>query len=136
RGPTGAKARNHRDFLIAALRAANIREEKLQAVPDSNKVSPLVVGALRVLHYEYWNASSPAGWPEAAGEWLNPTGLAGRLEIIPRIVQASTGLSVDELMARALGQAASGQTRSIVAAASNKIEAMSLVLASPEFNRR
>src|SRR5262249_31018307 len=45
RGPTGAKARTGRDFLIAGLRAANISQEKLAEIPEGKKVSPLVVGA-------------------------------------------------------------------------------------------
>lgn len=136
RSPTGAKARNDRDFLIAALRAANISQQDLLDVPDGKKVSPLTVGALRVLHHGYWNAPSPAGWPEDADEWLNSTGLAARFEIIPRILQAAPNLTVDELLTNALGHTASDQTRSVIASASNKLEAMSLIFASPEFNRR
>ncbi|MCB1380606.1 MAG: DUF1800 domain-containing protein [Alphaproteobacteria bacterium] len=133
---TGAKARTDRDFLIAALRAIALPKVRLDTSGDPPKGVGLTVGALRLLQQPYWNALSPAGWPEEAGEWLSPAGLAGRLQIIPRLVRTSTLRTPDELIDRALGSVVSERTSRIVQAASNRDEAMALVLASPEFNRR
>jgi uncharacterized protein (DUF1800 family) len=134
--PPGNKARNGRDFLIAALRAAEIPAERLSIIPDGHKQPPLTSAALGPLHQPYWMAASPAGWPEAAAEWLSPIGLAGRLAVIPRVVREIANVAPPTLLERALGAAAGERTRRVVAAASNRVEALSLVFASPEFNRR
>jgi len=136
RARTGAKARNDRDFLIAALRAAAVPEDKLGANPNKPKAAPFTVNALAGLRQDYWDATSPAGWPETAGEWLSPQGLAGRLQLIPRILRLSPVETPDALRDRALGSAVAERTARIITAASNRGEAMALVLASPEFNRR
>lgn len=136
RSHLGAKARNDRDFLIALLRAAEVPAERLAPDEKRRNRAPLTTGALAVLRQEYWDAPSPAGWPEAAEEWLSPEGLAGRLQLIPRIVREAAVKTPEELMERALGSIVSERTRRIVGAASNREEAMALVLASPEFNRR
>ena len=132
----GAKARNDRDFLIAALRAAAVPADRLGANPKKPKAAPFTVNALAGLRQDYWDAASPAGWPETAGEWLSPQGLAGRLQIIPRILRLSPVETPDALRDRALGSAVTERTARIITAASNRGEAMALVLASPEFNRR
>jgi uncharacterized protein (DUF1800 family) len=134
--PPLAKARNDRDFLIAALRAARVPADVLTAIPDGRKFSPLTTGALIAMQQTCWSAPSPAGFPEAAEEWLSPIGLAGRLAVIPRIVrQIGAGTPMD-LLERALGSVASPPTRRVIAEASNRAEALGLVLASSEFNRR
>jgi uncharacterized protein (DUF1800 family) len=135
RGPL-AKARNDRDFLIAALRAAQVPPAQLQNVPEGRKFSPLTTGALSVMRQAYWSAASPAGWPEDQAEWLSPIGLAGRLAVIPRIVRLIRSASPGDLLDRALGAVASERTRNVIALASNRNEALGLVFASPEFNRR
>lgn len=136
RARTGAKARNDRDFLIAALRAADVPGDKLGANPRRPKSAPFTVSALATLRQVYWEATSPAGWPESADEWLSPQGLAGRLQVIPRIVRESAVESPEGLRDRALGSIVTERTARIIKAASNREEAMALVFASPEFNRR
>jgi uncharacterized protein (DUF1800 family) len=136
RARTGAKARNDRDFLIAALRAADVPEDKLGANPRRPKSAPFTVSALATLRQVYWEATSPAGWSERADEWLSPQGLAGRLQVIPRIVRESAVESPEGLRDRALGSIVTERTARIIKAASNREEAMALVFASPEFNRR
>lgn len=132
----GTKARNDRDFLICGLRAVGVDPDDHAREGKKREQMPLSVGALTMLRQEYWDAASPAGWEEAAEEWLSPAGLAGRLQLIPLLVRASRVATPEDLLDRALGSVVSDRTRKMVSVASNREEAMSLVLASPEFNRR
>lgn len=132
----GAKARSDRDFLVAALRATGVLAEGATAKGRKRDAMALTVGALAMLRQEYWSAASPAGWPETAEEWFSTAGLAGRLQLIPLLIRQSNVADAGELLERALGDVAGERTRKMVAAASNREEAMALVLASPEFNRR
>lgn len=130
------KARTDRDFLICGLRATGIDPDSNARTGRKKDQMPFSIGALALLRQAYWDALSPAGWPEQAEEWLSPAGLAGRLQLIPKLVQSSTAASPGDLMERALGSLASERTRKMVSVASNREEAMALILASPEFNRR
>lgn len=136
--PPGSKARTDFEFIVAALRAAGLSGAELapRDVDGRLRPNPLSAGALTQLAQPLWEAPSPAGWPEDPEEWLSPVGLAQRLRWIPRVVEKIRDQSVDSFSDRVLGPLASAQTRSVIEAASNREEGLSLVLASPEFNRR
>jgi uncharacterized protein (DUF1800 family) len=130
------KARNDEEFVIACVRAANVPKQNLAFIDEKQSANPLTVGAVSLMQQRIWTAPSPAGWPEAASEWLSPTGLAQRLAYIPRIVAHIQDRDVGGFLDRILGPLASKQTRDIVGSASSRDEGLALVLASPEFNRR
>jgi uncharacterized protein (DUF1800 family) len=134
----GLKARTDFEFIIAALRAAGLSRAEIapREVDGQLRPNPLAAGALAQLAQPMWKAPSPAGWSEDPEEWLSPVGLAQRLRWIPKVVGKIRDESVVSFCDRVLGPLASTQTRAVIQAASNREEGISLVLASPEFNRR
>lgn len=134
----GAKVRSPFEFLVAALRAADLENGDLQPVQKngSPRPNPISVEVLNIMQQQMWMAPSPAGWPEGAEDWLSPAKLAQRLSCVPRLARRMPDNSALDFLDRVFGPLASPQTRSIVKAASNRQEGLSLLLASPEFNRR
>lgn len=138
REPVGGKARNAFEFLVAALRTASLSDDELKPLWKNGRIraNPLSAGALDQFQQPLWAAPSPAGWPERPGDWLGPQALARRLNWIPRLTRHVEDRTAPEFLDRVLGPLVSRRTRSVVMAASNRQEGLSLVLASPEFNRR
>jgi uncharacterized protein (DUF1800 family) len=132
----GAKARMDFDFVVSALRTAEVPIKLLEFPETGPPFNPLTVGALAKMSQPLWNAPSPAGWPEDAKEWLSPVGLAQRLNYIPKVVHHVKDADARGFLERVLGPLASESTRDIVKVASNREEGIALVFASPEFNRR
>jgi uncharacterized protein (DUF1800 family) len=132
------KARTDFDFVVSALRAANISAETIKPRVKEERVQPqaVSVGSLMRMQQRIWSASSPAGWPERPDEWLGPAALAERLDFISRIVPHIRDAKPDMFLERALGSLASEQTRHVVSISSSREEGIALVMASPEFNRR
>lgn len=82
-------------------------------------------------------APSPQGWPDQQDDWLGPDALLKRVEWAGETGR-TTGHSVD---ARALARAAWGEalspgTRNQIDRADSGAQALALLLASPEFQRR
>ncbi len=65
-----------------------------------------------------------------------PTALAERLSFVGRLVPRIKDQKAQDFLDRALGSLASKQTAKVISIASSREEAIALVLASPEFNRR
>ena len=137
--PFGMQMRNDFEFVISALRAVRLRKgaidfqatEQLQA-----KGRSLTSGALRQLTQRLWSAPTPQGWPDDPAFWLSPTVISRRLQWLPKLIAQVDDIEPDDLLGDALGPLASGNTRKTVKLASNRLEGIGLVLASPEFNRR
>ena len=84
-----------------------------------------------------WYAPSPAGWPKDADYWLTAAGLSARLEWAGRAARAlARSVDAPTVLEKALGGLASPRTRAAVLRAPNRTTAITLALASPEFNRR
>ena len=94
-------------------------------------------GALRRMGQPTWLPPSPAGFEEGFSAWITGSQLAERLAWARR---ASTQFGQDEdpreFLKSTLGDAARDETIRVVSQAPNKISGLTLVLASPEFNRR
>ncbi len=137
--PFGLQMRNDFEFVISALRAVRLRKgaidfqatDQLQA-----KGRSLTSGALRQLTQRMWSAPTPQGWPDDPAFWLSPTVISRRLLWLPKLIAQVDDIEPDALLGDALGPLASDNTRQTVKLASNRLEAIGLVLASPEFNRR
>lgn len=94
-------------------------------------------GALRRMGQPIWLPPSPAGFEEKFDAWITASQLAERLAWARR-ASARFGKDQDprEFLKATLGDAARDQTIRVVSQAPNKISGLTLVLASPEFNRR
>ncbi|MGQ0486611.1 MAG: DUF1800 domain-containing protein [Hyphomicrobiales bacterium] len=137
--PLGALARNDFEFLVSALRAARLRPGALELKLNEDggiRHNPLTSGAMAALTQKLWRAPSPQGWPDDPGFWLAPATFARRLRWIPALVRHMAETTPAETMEAALGPLATANTIATVKAASNRLEALGLVFASPEFNRR
>jgi uncharacterized protein (DUF1800 family) len=83
-------------------------------------------------------APSPKGWPDQAADWLSPEALMRRVEFAHTLAQRlpARGLDPLALLQASIGPVAKAKTRTTVARAPSAREALALLFASPEFQRR
>ena len=122
----GAKLRSPQELVLAALRGAALPVEK----------RPPVNGIVGGLGQGMFNAPFPIGWPDTAAEWAGPEammrridwiyGFAGRPELAEPMVLADA--TMGPLLAPATAEA--------MRRAGSRRDAITLLLASPEFQRR
>jgi uncharacterized protein (DUF1800 family) len=115
------------EYVISALRLVNV---------TSVDVRP-TFQALRLMGQPPMAPGSPAGWPDVASRWLNSDAIAKRLSFIA-ILAARAPATID---ARALasdlfGEMLTQTTSAELARAESGTQALTLLLASPEFMRR
>lgn len=121
------KYKTPHDFVISTFRAFN-------HVPDKTR---FVVGALDIMAQTPFRPGSPEGWPDTAEQWGGADGLYKRIEwcnTVARVV-GSRARPV-ELGDAVLGPGMSVSTRKSIARAESGVQALTLLLASPEFQRR
>ena len=94
-------------------------------------------GALRRMGQPTWLPPSPAGFEESFSAWITASQLSERLSLARR-ASAQFGKDVDprEFLKATLADAARDETIRVVSQAPNRVSGLTLVLASPEFNRR
>lgn len=124
----GTKLREPQDYVIAGLRM-------LAPPPDMGEQID-VMGMLADLGQPLWNAPQPDGWPSRAASWAGPEQMMRRIDwsygIAGRVGERDPGA-----MAQAsLGPLLRPETRTAVMRAGSRRDALTLVLASPEFQRR
>lgn len=149
----GQKVRQPFDYLVAALRVAlppgreaqitkpKVREFKAQ---DGAMISdPLpgnfsfTLGPLRAMGQMPWSAPGPNGWPEAAPAWISPQGLTERIDYATFLARGPLRQTDPRaLLTRAFGSSKPDRLALLMKEANGALEARSLVLASPEFQRR
>lgn len=122
-----AKFKTPHDYVISAYRAFG-------APPES---SERVIAFLTQLGQRPLTPGSPAGWPDTAAHWDGGDGLLKRVEWAGAVGRAiGDRLDANELMAAALGEVTSEHTAVAVARAESGAQALGLLLAAPEFQRR
>lgn len=116
----------------AEMREDRRARERLR--PLSN---PLTVGAIKKLGQPVWEPASPEGTEEEFGAWISSSQLTGRIEWA-QAVAAKVGSRTEpmELAKAVLRDAARDDTLKVVSQAPSRQAGLSLLLASPEFNRR
>lgn len=82
-----------------------------------------------------FSAPSPAGWPDVADAWMSPDALKKRLEWANMAAQY-TRLPALEFIQASLGDLASSDMVQSVSWAESPVQALTLALMSPEFQRR
>lgn len=119
---------------MASGMAMPAKKKPIQAGATGTKLTVL---ALRRMGQPVWLPPSPAGFPDASDAWLSASQLTERIgwaRLAARTL-GSTLQPVDFLTA-ALGDAASDNTRRVISQAPSKVHGLTMVLVSPEFNRR
>ena len=122
-----SKYKTPHDFVISTFRAFN-------HVPDNAR---FVVAALDLMAQTPFRPGSPEGWPDTAAQWGGADGLYKRIEwsnTVARVV-GSRARPV-ELGDAILGPALGAETRKSIGRAESGVQALTLLLASPEFQRR
>ena len=120
------KLRSPTDFVIAALRAADLPPER----------RPDLLGVLGGLGQPLWNAPLPNGWPDRAADWASPDGLLRRIDWAHGFAGHLEHQEPAELAARSLGPLASDATLLAMERAGSRHDAITILFASPEFQRR
>lgn len=124
---THSKYKSPHDFVISTLRA-------FDHVPDNTR---FVVGALDLMGQTPFRPGSPAGWPDTAEHWGGADALYKRIEwsnTVSRVV--GSRINPVDLGDAVLGPAFGDETREAISRAESNVQGMTLLLASPDFQRR
>lgn len=131
------KARQPFDFIVASLRALGITGDALMQGGE-RPFRRFVISPMQVMGQAVQGPPGPDGWPEDTAAWINPAGLAVRInwamDVPARLLDDLPDPSV--LATRALGARASERLLWAATRAESVREGVGLVLASAEFNRR
>ena len=122
-----SKYKSPHDFVISTFRA-------FDHVPDNTR---FVVGALDLMGQTPFRPGSPAGWPDTAEHWGGADALYKRIEwsnTVSRVV--GSRVNPVDLGDAVLGPTFSAETRKAISRAENNVQGMTLLLASPDFQRR
>jgi uncharacterized protein (DUF1800 family) len=121
------KYKTPHDFVISALRVFN-------RVPENGR---LVIGALDLMGQTPYRPGSPAGWPDTAEAWGGADALYKRIEWANSVGRLAGRQSNPlELADAVLGPAIGDHTRTAIARAESAQQGFTLLLVSPEFQRR
>lgn len=105
---------------------------------DFVPVEPRQVAApFELLGQRPYSPGSPAGWADTAARWDGPDALLKRIEWADAVGQRVGARSQPlDLGAQALGESLKEVTRTAIARAASAAQGVTLLLASPEFQRR
>jgi uncharacterized protein (DUF1800 family) len=125
--PVQAKIKRPSEWRIATQRAAgfNAGDARFNVATTNRLGEPL------------WRPPAPKGFPDENGAWID--GLAHRLDAANAFAQNPNNaerLDPKAMLENGLGPLASAETRSAVARAETKPQAVTLLLMAPEFQRR
>lgn len=137
-GNKGADMGRHQPVYPEGAAVSDIRKSATKAsAPKPGFARAVTFGALRRMGQPVWQPPSPAGFADDATAWLSPSQLSERIAWA-RLAVRGLGKELDpkSFLAAALADAARPETVKIVAQAPNKVHGLTMVLASPEFNRR
>jgi uncharacterized protein (DUF1800 family) len=136
-GSDAAKARQPFEFIVSSLRALGVTGDALMQGGE-RPFRRFIVAPMQVMGQPMQGPPGPDGWPEDMTAWINPAGLAARINwamdvparLLPDLPDPR------DLAMGALGSRASERLLWAVARAETLREGVGLVLASAEFNRR
>ena len=123
--PSPAKFKTPWDWSVSAFRAVGAPDVSDQALANM----------LTELGQPVWRPGSPAGYEDVAARWAGPDALMKRVEVAQRLA-ARADIDARELAPKLFGDALSPDTRTAIAQAEGKPQALALLLVSPEFMRR
>jgi uncharacterized protein (DUF1800 family) len=122
----GTKVRAPLDLVVASFRA-------LEVPPDP---SPPFLGILAGLGQPLWTAPAPNGWPDVAADWSGPEAMMRRIDWAFAVSGRIGDRDPKAIAEASLGPLTRDATQEAMARAGSRREAMTLLLTSPEFQRR
>lgn len=124
------KLRSPFDLTLAAFRAG-LPPAGLAAAAEG----PLP-GVMNALGQGLFNAVQPSGWPDVAGEWIGPEAMMRRVDWAYGFANRPDLPDPVQLADTALGPLLPARTMADLRGAGSRREAITVLLASPEFQRR
>jgi uncharacterized protein (DUF1800 family) len=123
---TGTKLRSPQEYVVACLRAVGADPSQM----------PNLGGMVAGLGQGVFQAPFPIGWPDTTADWAGPEQMLQRADFA--YAQAARYAALDPLAVgeAALGPLLSRDTRDQMRGAGSRRDALTLLLASPEFMRR
>jgi uncharacterized protein (DUF1800 family) len=119
------KLKRPAEWTIAALRVVGITDADVQRM----------LQGFNLLGEPLWRPPAPKGFSDEQGAWLD--GLALRIDIASQFAtRVADRIDPASIVDIALGPLASAETRQTVARAESRAQALTLLLMSPEFQRR
>jgi uncharacterized protein (DUF1800 family) len=121
-----AKLRTPTDFAIAALRATGLPADRW---PD-------LIGVVGGLGQPIWQAPLPNGWPDRAVDWAAPDAMMRRIDWAHALAGRAAASEPADVAEAALGPLLPEATLLAVRRAGSRQDGLTLLLASPQFQRR
>jgi uncharacterized protein (DUF1800 family) len=122
-----AKYKTPSDYIISGFRGLTLPVDAGQAA-----LAPFVL-----LGQGSWAPGSPAGWPDRSADWDGASALMKRIKWADAVGQRlGNRRDAVQLAPQLLGANLAAATRSAVAHAASASQALTLLLAAPEFMRR
>jgi uncharacterized protein (DUF1800 family) len=122
----GTKFRTPLDLVVAGFRA-------LDPPPDP---PPPFLGLLAGLGQPLWNAPAPNGWSDTAADWSGPEAMMRRIDWTFGFSGRIGDRDPMTIAETCLGPLCRPATRDAMAHAGSRREALTMLLTSPEFQRR
>ena len=122
-----AKYKTPSDYVVSSFRGLEVPVEANRA-----PLAPFEVHGQRT-----WQPGSPAGWPDRSADWDGASALLKRLQWADAVgARLGNRRDATQLAPQMLGVNLTDATRQAVARASSAAQAVTLLLAAPEFMRR
>ena len=122
-----SKFKTPSEYIYSSYRALEL------PVPDG----PKALASFELLGQRMFSPGSPAGWPDRSVDWDGSSSIMKRLEWADQVGQRVGSLiNITERVPQALGAVASEHTRTAISRAESGAQALTLLLACPEFMRR
>lgn len=120
------KLRTPMDYVVAVLRCFDL--------PSDAKLNP--AGWMRQLGQPFMGAELPNGWPDIAAGWAAPAMIMRRIDWAAAIAGRARARDPSALAEAALGTLLPAETVQRIARAGSRYEAIAMLIASPQFQRR
>jgi uncharacterized protein (DUF1800 family) len=121
------KLRSPADYMVAVLRAVDIYVDPVKTT------LPLQLAGLG---QPLQAAPLPNGWPDTAADWAGSEALLRRIDWVYGLTARTEAMDPIEIAGASLGPLLSASTAEQIRRAGSRRDAMTLLLASPEFQRR
>ena len=122
-----AKFKSPSDYIYSTYRALEL------PVPEG----PKALAPFELLGQRVFSPGSPAGWPDRSADWDGSSAIMKRLEWADQVGQRVGSLiNITQRAPQTLGAVASEHSRTAIARAESGAQALTLLLACPEFMRR
>ena len=122
-----AKFKTPNDYILSSFRGLEL--------PVDGGRSPLA--PFEVMGQRTYSPGSPAGWPDRSADWDGASALLKRVEWADAVGQrVGTRRDAAALAPQILGDSLTATTRTAIARAASGSQAITLLLAAPEFMRR